>query len=678
MSSTPAERALAGLDEHQREAAIAPLSPLAVIAGPGSGKTKTVVARIGYIVSNGVRPESVLALTHTTKAAGELRERLTHAGVTGATCSTVHAAAWRQVRSLWRESGIAVEPVLVSSSWTLVRDAVSVALGRAKAQTETITDAASEIEWGRAWLLEPSAYPAHAAKHGRTSSLDAQDIARVWETFNEVKERAGVLDFADVLELATRMMQNPEIAARVQAKWGVFFLDEYQDVDNAQQRLVDSWIGDGEAVTVTGDPEQAIFGFKGGDPTLLTGFANQRKNARVIHLTNNYRSTPEIVGWVNALTLEKRPALVGKQASGAAPVVLTANDEREEEERLVGQIREWQRSGLPLQEMAVLYRFNATAARVEAALSQAGIPYQTTGQTKFFERPEVRNVLVPFGQEARQNPDSPGVAVLERAAASTGWIEGQPPNGAGAARQRWEAVKALVDLVRESHAGMDAKSLLNVLQQRARDAHDVPMNGVTLATIHAAKGLEWDAVWVVGAVEGQIPSAYATTKQQIAEEQHLLYVAVSRARKKLVVSWSQRRQNNWRADRSRFLDVLAPRPVRKSLVGKGPAASRGKQNVANKAVRYDPEIEALFQCARCGRRLSGAAARLVKRCSAGCLDGEPLLRHAQLEQWRAAAAERLGVDASKVASDRALFSAAAEGSSAGVRGFAPEAGAPPF
>ena len=669
---------LEGLDEHQQEAATAPLLPLAVIAGPGSGKTKTVVGRISHLVTTGETTASqVLALTHTTKAAGELRERLQHAGVSAATCSTVHAAAWRQLRSLWREAGMATEPQLVASNWMMVKDAVAKTMGRAKADTGTISDAANEIEWGRAWLLDPSQYAAHATLHGRTSSVEGADLQRVWEAFNEAKQNSGVLDFGDVLEVAARMMDDPNIAARVRAKWGVFFLDEYQDIDNAQQRLVDAWIGDRVAVTATGDPEQAIFGFKGGDPSLLMGFAKKWPQAKVVHLTNNYRSSPEIVDWVNALTLVPRPKLVGCKPSGSKPLVLSSSDEREEERQLVQQIQEWRRGGVPLEQIAVLYRFNATSARIEAALGGAGIPYFTAGQVKFFDRQEVRNVLVPFGQLARTNPDANGAAVLLQAASQAGWSQDQPPNGAGAARQRWEAVAALISLVADSMSSLSSAELLTTLQQRAKDAHDVPMSGVTVATIHAAKGLEWDAVWVIGAVEGQIPSAYATTKPQLDEEQHLLYVAVSRARRKLVVSWSQRRQNNWRADRSRFLNVLAPNPVKRAVARTGAGGSKRGAKLAP-SVATNPAIEALFQCRGCGGRLMGAPARIAKRCSAGCLIGDERANYDTLAVWRTEAALQLNVAESEVAPERALFAAAVEGSSAGVRGFNAKAGSPPL
>lgn len=709
---------LDGLDQHQREAASAPLGPLAIIAGPGSGKTRTVVARISHLVSTGeVAAKEVLALTHTTKAAGELRERLEEAGVHGATCATVHATAWRQVRALWQLAGLQKEPQLMASSWGFVRDSIARTLGRSKADTATVTDVAGEIEWGRAWLLDPTAYQSAAEEHGRTCALAPEEIVQVWRQYTAMKAEQGVVDFADVLELAASMMDIPAVAERVRPKWSAFFLDEYQDIDHGQQRLVDAWVGDRKAITVTGDPEQAIFGFKGGDPALLMGFSKKHPDARVVHLTNNYRSTPAVVEWVNALTLVKRPPLVGHKRATTRPSVVCANDERSEEQQLVSQLRDWKRGGVPWEEMAVLFRFNATAARIEGALSSANIPYQTAGQVRFFERQEVRAVLVPFGQRARNTPGANGVACLLEAAESTGWDEDAPPQGAGAARSRWEAVLALVTLVRDDFDGLDAAGLLVELQRRAKSAKDVPMAGVTLATIHASKGLEWDAVWIAGAVEGQLPSAYATTDLQINEEQHLLYVAVSRARQHLVLSWSQRRQNNWRAERSRFLALLPgqayvpsgkPRAkgagtARRSgtarsgagaksyrgstgFPGAGRSPSGGAYNnpSGTESSHEDAtgapttDLSGFFECGKCGRRLTGAAARTAKRCSAACLDGEELARHAVLDAWRTARGAELGVEPAKVATDRGIFTAAVLGSSAAVLGFSVDAGPAPF
>jgi DNA helicase-2/ATP-dependent DNA helicase PcrA len=681
------------LDAAQRQAAAAPHAPLAIIAGPGSGKTRTAVARIAHLVERGdTTAAKVLALTHTTKAAGELKDRLRRVGCGAVTATTVHAAAWRLVRTHGAVAGID-EPKLVSSTWGMLREALA-QTGKRSADADVVSELSAELEWARANLLDANRYARAAKQAGRATSLDAATIASAWEAYASVKRREGVLDFADVLETAVLLMGDDGVARQVQAQYGSFFVDEYQDIDRAQQQVIEAWLGDRRTLTVAGDPEQAIFGFKGGDPSLLLGFEQRWPDATVVHLTRNYRSTPQVVQWVNALTLVKRPPLVGAGV-GPKPQVVAAANEADEERRLVDRLHRWHREGVAWEEMAVLYRYNATAARLEAALTSGGVPHHVAGGARFFDRPEVRAVLVPFGARARSERGADGIATLVAAATSTGWDEAAPPQGLGAARQRWEAVAALVSLAREHYAGVDAGTLLGELQQRARDAHDLTPGGVTLATAHAAKGLEWDAVWVAGATEGQFPSAYAKTPAQLGEEQHLLYVAVSRSRRELVVSWSQRRQNNWRAEPSRFLPLLEGRTG--ALAGKPAGAARnraarpgtrgqhsgGSRDVSSRDVSSrdvsarDVEVAGL-SCEACGGRLSSLAARVAKRCSGACLSGDAAARHDRLVVWRAEQAAALGIAAKEIATDRALFTIAVTERTAGVVGLSLLAGTPPL
>lgn len=658
------------LDEPQREAAQAPLGPLAIIAGPGSGKTRTVVARIASLCAQGVDPTKVLALTHTQKAAGELRERLQEHGLSEVNCSTFHSAAWRVVRDNWQATGITGEAELIGSTWALMRQAAKRALGATGEQY--VPDLVSEIDWARAWRLQPDEYPSHAKQHGRSCAVEPKDVVKTWKAFEKAKA-PNQLDFADVIRLSEQVMQDPETARGVRQRWEVFFVDEYQDADRAQQAALEAWLGDRQSLTVCGDPEQSIFGFKGADPQLLLGFQEKWPNARVIHLVRNYRSTPGIVSWVNLATRTARPALVSANSQGVDPMILAAGSEAEEERRLVHQLKEWQRSGTPYEEMAVLYRFNATSARLEAALAQAGVPYHVAGNQKFFDRPEIRSVLIPFGVQARSQPETQGALLLEAAARQGGWDPQSPPEGAGPARQRFEAISSLVAMAQSPSAPHDAMGLLRELQHRARQAHDLTPGGVTLATVHAAKGLEWDCVWVPGVVEGQLPSAYATSGPQLAEEQHLFYVAISRARRALVVSWAQKRHNNWSNNPSRFLDLVSTPEPRSVGSNKRPRSSSAASAV--------PDFD-LAGCSRCGTRLLGQAARVSKVCSSACLTGESLARYQRLVAWRAERSESLGRSQDKVASEKALFSAAVLGleaghdptSAKGIAGFAKDCG----
>lgn len=655
---------LDGLDTDQRQAVTAAFDrPLAVIAGPGSGKTRTMVARLAAAGAH-VDPTNMLALTHTTKAAGELGQRCRAAGVGSLTAATVHAAAWRQVRHFWAQCGYDGEPQLASSTWPMVRDAVAVVVG--DSETATISEVAGEIEWARAWRLTPAQYHQAALAHGRTAAVTPETVSGCWEVFTAAKRRLGVLDFADVLDVAAGMLDDPAVAAAVRKRWQLLVVDEYQDIDHAQQYLIDKWLGASGQLTVTGDPEQAIFGFKGGDPTLLTGFAKRYPHANVVHLLRNYRSSAPVVAWVNKLTTIRRPPLVSAQSAGPAPEVKIVGDEAGEEAALTTWLRARHAHGVPWSQMAVLYRFNATAARLEAALLAAGIPHQVAGSARFFERPEVRAVLDPFARAARAQPNASGVTTLLAAARAARFDPDAPPAGVGPARQRWEAVAALVDHA-TTRADAGAGELLESLRAQAEAAHDLTPGGVTLASVHAAKGLEWDAVWLVGACEGQLPSVYAVTDDQVAAEQHLLYVAASRARAHLVISAARRRHNNWRAEPSRFLKLLDPPPPPR----------RSKTSSAPPAGVAPTRAHQLPGCSRCGERLRGAAQRRTKICSPACLDASRAAHYAVLVAWRDERVLALGVASSQVATDQALFAVAALGSADGVVGLGPHAGVVP-
>lgn len=662
------DRMATTLDDTQLSAVHAPLGPLAIMAGPGSGKTATLVARIAHLCRTGqVDPSRCWALCHTTKAAGELRDRLRRAGVGEVTCSTVHAAAWRQVRRWWAASGRAGEPKLAASTWKLVRAAARPVLG--DVDSSVVSDLASEIEWATAQLLDPDRYPAAARTAGRTPPAAPDQVAEVWRRFVDAKQSAGVLDFSDVLAVAADMLAHPEVGPDVRSRLDAVFVDEYQDIDPAQQRLVDGWLADGGHLCVVGDEDQAVFGFKGADPSFLTGFADRNPAATVVRLDRNWRSTPQVVEWVNRLATPGRPPLVGMGEPGPEPRVLTCTDEAAEERALVDQLRRWRAEGIAPEEMAVLYRFNSTAARVESALTAAGVPHHVAGNDRFFDRPEVRAVLVPFGRAARANPDADGFELLVDAATDAGFDPNHPPEGAGVARQRWEAVAALMSLVTEQCAGLSARWLLAELQQRASAAHDLTPGGVTLATIHAAKGLEWDAVWVLGAVEGQIPSAFAKTPAQLAEERRLLYVAASRPRVHLVISAAMRRHNNWSSTPSRFLDALREPTTRR----RAPAGRSTRH--ARSSLAEAPAGRSVGECRRCGRRLTSAAARRSHRCGLGCLDpaSAEARYHDQLVAWRAARADQLGVAPEDLATDRALFHIAVTGETEQVRGLSADA-----
>lgn len=636
------------LDPEQLRCASLPLGPVAVVAGPGAGKTRTVVARIAALVARGeVDPSKVVALTHTTKAAGELTDRLASAGVQDVRASTVHALAWRQVRRFAPELGLDV-PTLLGSTFGAVRDAARPLLGNPDASV--VAELCSEIDWAAARGLTTRSYARAAAKAGRSVSVEPATVTAVWRKYSERKRRRNEVDFADVLALAAAQLDDPAVHSVVEGMFDAVFVDEYQDIDVLQQRCIDAWLCGKDALCVVGDADQAIFGFKGGDPDLLLGFARRYPSATVVNLSRNYRSTLGIVSWVNAVATHKDVPLTSERGTGRVPRVETFPTESAEESAVAAQLHAWKRAGFRWKDLAVLFRYNASSARLEGALSAAGVPYAVAGGTNFFDRSDVRGVLVSFGAAARRDGSADGLEVLVDAAAEHGWWRDDVPAGMGAARQRYDAILALVELVAERYPGWDAASLLAGLQERARQAHDVPVDAVTLATVHAAKGLEWPCVWVVSCTDGVMPSSYAKTTEQRREERHLFYVALSRAADELVVSTAARRHNNFTGRPSPFLDLL-PAATSAGRSAGAPTAGTSAQHPS------DNGSSSVAVCP-CGARLVGAAARKSKSCSGRCLQGEAAERFAALVSWRDSQAAKDGVAARDVASDKALFAVA--------------------
>lgn len=641
-----------GLDEAQRRAVQAGPGPLVIIAGAGSGKTTTLVRRVAHLVAAGhVAPREVLALSHTTKAAAEIGERLKafdeHLGEVH--CHTVHAAAWKIVR---RFSGEQYE--ILSSIYPVVRDALGAAVGSGKAREQgVLADVVAEIEWATARCLSARQYTAAAKQARRTPPIDLEKVAETWERYAAMKQARGLLDFADVLEKATALLVDPATGERVRSVWRALVVDEFQDTDLAQFRFLDALRAGRPLWTVVGDPRQTIYTFKGADASLLEE-ASKEVGVTVVHLAVSYRCSQQVLDAANRLIgTSYGPALTAVHDGPAVSVRSCANDE-DEVARVVAEVGALAARGVPYEQMAVLYRFNSSSPRFEAAFTEAGIPYQMTGSERFFDRADVRAVLVPFGKAAREDPQASAVEILRSCATKTGWAPDAAPAGTGAARTRWEMVQALIELAERTQAP-NAGALLERFLFLAKTGGGV---GVTLGTIHAAKGLEWEAVCVTGCVEGQLPSVYAKTASEIEEERRLLYVAVTRAKKHLVLTYPRMRFKR-PADVSRFLSVIGVRQetsgARKQSSPHPKNSAAAKKSVSFSSAAVDRAVEEAFNCKACGRRLTGVAARSSKACSGGCLSGELRRRWDALVVWREALAGDLGEHADEVITDSALF-----------------------
>jgi DNA helicase-2/ATP-dependent DNA helicase PcrA len=639
---------LDGLDDDQHAAATAPRGPVCVLAGAGTGKTRTITHRIAHLVRTGhVAPAQVLAVTFTARAAGEMRTRLRVLGVSGVQARTFHAAALRQLRYFWPR-------VVGGPQWQLVEGKLRIvghAAGRARMGTDaaTLRDLAGEIEWAKASLVTPAEYPAAVARLRRDVPGPAEQVAAVYAGYEEAKNAAELLDFDDLLlHVAGALEGHADIAEEFRDRYRCFVVDEYQDVTPLQQRVLDAWLGERDDITVVGDANQTIYTFAGASPKHLLEFPRRFPEAVVVRLQRDYRSTPQVVGCANTLigAARDRPAgtrlrLIGQRPAGPDPDFTEYDDEVAEAAAVATRIRRMIADGVPPSEIAVLFRVNAQSETYEQALTEAGVPYQVRGGERFFHRPEIRRAMSVV-RMAGAGSGAPTTSLVDdvRAVLAPVGLTPDPPGGA-AQRAQWESLLALVELAEEL-AGVEPEADLRrfaaELETRADAAHPPTVQGVTLASLHAAKGLEWDVVFLVGLVDGTLPIQHAEGDEHaIEEERRLLYVGITRARRQVLLSWALSRQPGGarRRRRSRFLYGLVPEhhPASRIAVGeRGGAKPR---------------------CRVCGSPLVGVDALKLRRCG-DCpsdVDTELLDR---LRTWRSDEARDQQVPAYVVFTDATL------------------------
>jgi len=646
------DRILDGLDPEQRRVATELEGPVVVLAGAGTGKTRAMTHRIAHGVASGAfNPTSVLALTFTSRAAGELRQRLRGLGVHRVQARTFHSAALRQAQYFWpRAYGTDLPPV-ADNRLGLVADA----LRRERLQPDTtlLRDVAGEVSWAKVSNVAPGEYAALSARRGRdVNGLAPDQIGRLLAHYEAVKAARGVIDFDDILLCTAGLLaEHEDVAGEVRRTYRHFVVDEYQDVSPLQQALLDLWRGGSEEICVVGDPAQTIHSFAGAQAGFLTGFTRRHPDATVVELVRDYRSTPQVVALANAVMKGHGPGveLRAQRPAGPEPAFAHAPSESAEAAGVASWLAARHEAGTPWPEMAVLYRIHAQSPALEAALADAGIPFSTRGSEGFFERAEVRAALRALAATARATPDGSPSDALDAALAGLGFTP-EPPSGQGTARERWESWSALAGLGDEfvrSHPDADVPALLAELDERSRAQHAPTGQGVTLSTLHAAKGLEWDVVAIIGAHEGSLPFVLATSPEQVAEERRLFYVGVTRAREHLRVSWSVTRNGGGqRRAQSRFLDGVVAAAVA------APAAS-GRRRRAGKT-------SALSQtCRVCGRGLTSGAERKLRRhleCDATYDEAT----WEALRSWRKAEADAAGMPAFVVFTDATLMAIAEE------------------
>jgi len=586
-----ADAVLAALDPEQREVALAVRGPVCVLAGAGTGKTRAVAHRIAYAVATGVvDPARVLAVAFTTRAAGELRGRLRllgrqavpGGGLERVQARTFHAAALRQLTHFWPLTVGGPPPRVIDSKISLMSEA---ARGlRLELSLTDLRDAASEIEWAKVTGVGPDEYQQAGVTASRTPPLGPVPLSRLYAAYEELRRARHLIDFESVLELTAAILaEHPAAAAAVRDRYGYFVVDEYQDVNPLQKLLLEAWTGDHDDLCVVGDPRQTIYSFTGASPSYLTGFTAEFPDATVIRLVRNYRSTPQVVALANRLGRSERgrrggwggrpdePVIVAQRAAGPEPEFTEYGDDQEEAAAVAGRAAELIRSGTAAREIAVLVRTNAQTPAFEQALGDAGVPYAVKGAERFFDRAEVRQAVGLLRAAARSASAGEEPAGQIRAVLSGIGLTAAPPSGRGRARERWESLEALAQLADDFFAGSPRASLADLaaeLATRSATGQAPAMEGVTLASLHAAKGLEWDAVFLAGLTDGMMPIVYAQTDDAIEEERRLLYVGITRARDLVCLSWAVARSADGRRSRkpSRFVEEIRPRAHRGAIL----------------------------------------------------------------------------------------------------------------
>ncbi|MFB9375536.1 ATP-dependent DNA helicase UvrD2 [Kineococcus gynurae] len=653
-----ADAVLEGLDPEQRQVATTLDGPVCVLAGAGTGKTRAITHRIAYGVHSGAYvPNRVLAVTFTARAAGEMRTRLRDLGVAGVQARTFHAAALRQLQFFWPQTIGGTLPNLAEHKAPLVADACNRL--RLSADRTRVRDLAAEVEWGKVMLVDPDDYVTRAAAAGRgePGGLDLPTVARVLRTYEDVKIDRAVIDFEDVLLLTAGVLEErPDVATTVREQYRHFVVDEYQDVSPLQQRLLDLWLGSRRDLCVVGDASQTIYSFAGATPEHLLDFPRRHPDATVVRLVRDYRSTPEVVAMANAVLSQAtgkharaRLELVAQRPSGPKPTFTAYPDDVAEAAGVAARIAAEIAAGRSAKDVAVLFRTNGQSQAFESALADAGVGYVVRGGERFFSRREVREAMVLLRGAVRGlDPDHDLREEARAVLVTAGWAQ-QPPTAGGATRERWESLQALVILADElagTRPGSGLGDLVAELDERANAQHAPTVDGVTLASLHAAKGLEWDVVHLVGVSEGLLPISFAETADDIEEERRLLYVGVTRAREGVHVSWGESRTPGGRGSRrpSRFLDAVR---------GQAEGLGRGARATARPA----RAAASLARCRVCARPLSTGAERKLLRCH-DCPAGYDEAVFERLRTWRTDVAREIAKPAYTVFTDATLMALA--------------------
>ena len=540
------ERIFAGLNPEQRRAVEAVRGPVCILAGAGSGKTTTITRRIANQVAGGAFPASaILAVTFTDKAATEMRRRLEALGTPGVRASTFHSAALAQLRYLSDEP-----PGRILASKALMLRHIGNTLPRPY-RFRPAGDLATEIEWAKNRRLTPDGYRRALGEHEPPIPTDL--MLRVFRDYERRKAEGGWVDFEDLLELTIRLFdEDPSALPVVRERYRAFTVDEYQDVNLLQQTLLERWLGESDELCAVGDDYQSIYAFTGATPEYLLRMPECFPRATVVRLEANYRSAPEVLELANRLVPKLGGAekvLRASRPGGPEPLTRAFSDHEAEAAFAVERARSLhEQEGIAYEEMALLVRTNARSADYEEALADAEIPFQGAA---LLTRDGARQLL----KGLRPARDSSAAANVRRVALEQGWLERLPDRLGEREVTRQQDLARLVRLAEEFDDGTrTVAEFVSYLEERF--APGAETRGVHLLTLHRAKGLEFDAVFLPRLEEKELPWRLAKGDDAVAEERRLFYVGMTRARRHLTITWA--------GTPSRFLEELgiATRPMR--------------------------------------------------------------------------------------------------------------------
>ena len=549
------EQILTGLDPEQLAVVTAIRGPVCVIAGAGTGKTRVITNRIAYAINSGVTdPTKVLALTFTARAAGEMRARLRTLGVPNVAARTFHSAALKQLLYFWPYSFGGQFPTLLTTKSGFISQAIERAEIAIPAQAASLREIASEIEWAKVLEISPDNYQAEAIAAKRSIRLpnsksateNLEIIAKVYEAYESLKKQERTLDFEDILLLTVGMLEEDRgVRERVRDQYRFFTVDEYQDVSPLQQRLLNIWLGNREEICVVGDAAQTIYSFAGATSNFLLTFKNRFPNAQTYRLSRGYRSTPEIINTANQilrsanLISDHGNELSSANSHGDKPLINGFNTSLEEIAFVVNSVVANIKAGADSSDIAILARTNAQLDQIKSALNNSKVASQIRSGERFFDRVDVRDAMRVIRSASVLPPEGGDwyedlVSVLR-------------PFGDA------DYVSAFLRLAREMQEGsieLDSANLsssgdlkiktsmrtfLRELEDRAEQNNPPTLPGVTLSTLHSAKGLEWNHLYLIGLSDGLLPMS---NNNDLNEERRLFYVGVTRAKQSIQITYA--------------------------------------------------------------------------------------------------------------------------------------------